>query len=90
MSCDGCGAEQAVLSQLGLPYCPACMEKHALANWATDQLKLLLTRACEDWVATWGHRPYILRSAADEAGILAEQVMEDVLEAHRVSTGQPT
>lgn len=87
-TCDGCGKGGATLSPLGTHYCPACMQKQAMAFFATDQLKALLTRAAQDWVATWAAHPFILLSAVDEAGMLAEDAMQEVLDAHREVAAQ--
>lgn len=78
LTCDACGADHAVPTQYGEPLCPACMAKHALAYSGSDHLRHLLQAAFKQWLATWEAHPHVTRHASDEAGILAQQVMEDL------------
>ena len=84
--CDGCGSPEAAPTQWGDDLCPACATHYALSYVATDHLQHLLKTALSDYVRTWAAHPYIIQHAADEAGLLARRVADEVLAEMKPAT----
>lgn len=79
--CDCCGADQAAPTQYNCPLCPTCTTKYALATAASDHLRFLMQGAFTQWLDTWQGYPHTIRHSTDEAGLLAKEVMEELLPA---------
>lgn len=62
-TCDGCGAEEAVLifdnGQVSEHHCPTCSKQKALYSAASDQMKLLVVQAARAWLSIWGKEAYL-------------------------------
>ena len=84
--CDGCGSPGAVPTQWGESLCPACATEYARAYAACDHLKFLMRGVMRDYLATWGTAPHIARSFVDEAGVIAQEVADELLAEMKPAT----
>ena len=77
--CDACGAEGAVQSPWTEVLCPPCTQRQAIDFAASEHLRHVLRIAFKQWHATWSDHPATVRFATDEAGLAAQDVMDEVI-----------